>query len=298
MEHVLFQYISKNGLRIHHITSSFQNEETEILRPESHYMYEVFLLLSGTAQYTINGKVYPIHPMNMLIVPKETIHSIVFNAGSDCERISLLFSPHLFPKFNDFDIFYYFDHAKEFSYIIPQELVQKFDLSKLMLDCEELCRQPQERIDFDFVVLLMRFINNINQAIESIHNNQNYRIHSISVNLISYKAIKYIDKNISKKFSLEMLARELNLSESHIRQTFRKEMGITITQYVHNKKMQYAYQLLSQGISPQNVALELGYEYYSTFYSHYVKKFSSPPSCYANAQTQTIEAESPPPQEG
>lgn len=82
------------------------------------------------------------------------------------------------------------------------------------------------------------------------------------------------------------MAKELQFSESHLRQTFKKECGISIHNYTFIQKMQLAHQLLQQGKSPVAVADELGYEYYSTFYHNYVRRFNSPPKTLPNIEYQ------------
>ena len=106
----------------------------------------------------------------------------------------------------------------------------------------------------------------------------------IKTNKISYLCIEYINQPLS----LDSLEKVLNISASHIRQTFKKEVGLTLHKYILVQKMQYANRLLSQGIPPVSVAEQLGYEYYSTFYENYVSYFHQSPKVNSNLAHQRL----------
>jgi hypothetical protein len=52
--------------------------------------------------------------------------------------------------------------------------------------------------------------------------------------------------------------------------------------------MQLAKQLLMQGYTPQAVSDMLDYEYYSTFYHNFVKRFNAPPNSFADVQQSLL----------
>ena len=94
-----------------------------------------------------------------------------------------------------------------------------------------------------------------------------------------------------ENLSVHEIAEALNISVSHIRNTFKKQTHITVQNYIFNQKMQLAQKLLTQGMSPQAVAKALGYEYYSTFYHHYQKRYKMRPKTFANFNKQIYDME-------
>ena len=288
MEHIVLQYMSKNGILLHHLESNYSEGEKDFYKAETHVMYEIFYLISGKVQYSINGKIYNVPPKSMVIVPKNTLHSAVFSTNTVCERISILFSEKLSPSFNAIDILGALDNAKNFSYVLPKEIVKQFQLGDLIKKCEKECTSLDPLVDLDLTVALLRLMKNVYNAIEKINDSQEQRQHSIKTYTISHNCIRYINKHITKKISLADLANALNLSESHVRQTFKKETGTTLFNYIKRQKVQYAHQLLSEGMSPSQVASELGYDYYSTFYDHYLERYSIPPRAFAKVDEQRL----------
>ena len=288
MERIITQYMSKNGIRLHHLISTFDSKQSEILRPEMHYLYEIFILISGKASYKINGKLYTLRPMDCIIIPPNTIHSIEFFSDQPCERISLLFSPSLFPELIDFDFLEHITNANKFSYTIPRKAVEFFNLFNYFQNASNLSKTNDPYIDINFTILLLQFIQELNKAIKSLTTNDSERLHSVKTYKISYNAIRYIRQNLTKKITLTNIANELNLSESYLRQTFKKEVGISISQYLIQQKMSFAQQLLSEGESPTHVAEFLGYDYYSTFYQQYTKQFCTPPKTSSTLETHEL----------
>ncbi|MBQ4585403.1 MAG: helix-turn-helix transcriptional regulator [Clostridia bacterium] len=110
----------------------------------------------------------------------------------------------------------------------------------------------------------------------------------IKTNKVSSLCIAYINQHLNEPLSLKYLEKKLHISASHIRQTFKKEIGLTVHKYVLVQKMQLARQLLIEGNTPVSVAQQLGYEYYSTFYENYVNYFHLSPKAYSNLSSQRL----------
>ena len=269
--------MSKNGLRLHHLISTLDGASSEILSPELHHSYEIFVLLSGRAEYKINGKLYAVSPMSFIIVPPNAIHSITFFGPGDCERIAFLFSPSLLPEFIDFAPLEYLENAKKFSYTIPKKYSEKNQLLDYIKDAVEICKTGKTNTDFHLVILLLKFIDRLNTTIQSLNNNEDEKQHSIKTYQISYNVIRFIQKNLTKQITIKKIANEFDFSESYIRQRFKKETGISLNAYITQQKMNMARQLIAEGEKPTHVAELLCYQFYSTFYQQYIKYFNVPP---------------------
>ena len=104
------------------------------------------------------------------------------------------------------------------------------------------------------------------------------------LNSIPSLCIDFVNKNITNDTSIQTIANTLNVSASHLQFIFKKEIGITLHKYITNQKMQLARKLLMQGEPAQSVAKTLGYEYYSTFFNNYLKRFGIAPTALAEIQ--------------
>jgi len=60
------------------------------------------------------------------------------------------------------------------------------------------------------------------------------------------KIILYIRKNLTKKFTLDDIAKELFITKEHLSRLFKKEVGVTISEYIINSKIKEAKILLKK----------------------------------------------------
>lgn len=73
------------------------------------------------------------------------------------------------------------------------------------------------------------------------------------------KVINYIDMNITEPLSLNTLSTLFSVNSSYLSTLFKKEMGITLTEFIHYQKIQYAIKLLNKtDLQIQNIAAQIG----------------------------------------
>lgn len=280
MRHTIIEHISKNGIRFHHSISIYKNNRIDGLAPETHDMFEIFLLLNGEIDYKIEGEYYHLTSMNAIIIPPNKLHSIEINTSKDYERMVLSFSPDLLPSFADLPLLTHYQNSPFSSFVISKQLIENFNLYTLMKQCKQLCHQQSKYIDLRFVSLILQIVENLNEMVLSL--DETSITSPVKVHKISHDCTRYINQNLIKSASLspQSIAKKLHISPSHLQHTFKKEMGITLHDYIFNQRMQLAYKLLLQGHTPQYVANILNYEYYSTFYHNFVKRFHVSPNFY------------------
>lgn len=85
--------------------------------------------------------------------------------------------------------------------------------------------------------------------------------------------LRYIEENLSETYSLEDLANRCNLSLSHFKHLFKKEIGIPPTEYINRRKIEKAETLLSESdLSIKDIAYDLGFSspaYFATVFRQY-----------------------------
>ena len=287
-----FFYRSKNGLDFHHTLTHYNNAEDARQLAEAHHTCEVFLLLDGAVQYTIEGQTYQVAPMDMIIIRPGEIHAMQMDATQPYERMVLHFPSDLFPSFNDLDLFMPFNAAKTFAHIIPKDFVKKYQLDARMRAMKDVCATPDRYVDLKLVSEVIQIATALNDCVEELVSMQDTTmINPTRVNQLSHLCIQYITEHLTENLTVHDIAEALNISVSHIRNTFKKQTHISVQTYIFNQKMQLAQKLLTQGQSPQTVAKTLGYEYYSTFYHHYQKRYKMRPKAFVNLNKQLYDQE-------
>lgn len=87
---------------------------------------------------------------------------------------------------------------------------------------------------------------------------------------------KFIDDNLDSNLSIELLAGEHHISESHFKSWFKKIMGVTPMDYVHRKKIEKAKKLLRSNDSNTvtKIAYDLNFsssQYFATVFKKYTR---------------------------
>lgn len=93
-----------------------------------------------------------------------------------------------------------------------------------------------------------------------------------------FKSIKYIESNIKEELSLDTIAREVGYSAFHFSRIFKDNMGISIMDYVKERKLICASKEIFKGKKIIDVSEEYGYETHSGFSKAFKNKFGFTPT--------------------
>lgn len=108
------------------------------------------------------------------------------------------------------------------------------------------------------------------------------RKHSIqSYSAIVQKTILIIDSNLSSDLTLSALASQQSISSAYLSTLFKKETGKTVSEYIREKRIQYAANLLtSTHLQVQTVALHCGIMDVQYFSKVFKKQMGKTPKEY------------------
>ena len=92
--------------------------------------------------------------------------------------------------------------------------------------------------------------------------------------------MRYIGEHLEEELSVEQLAGQIYVSKYHFMRRFKAETGVTVHQYVTQKRLFRAAALLRAGVPAVRAAEESGFEDYSTFVRAFRKAFGKTPREY------------------
>ena len=88
----------------------------------------------------------------------------------------------------------------------------------------------------------------------------------------------HIDANYAEPLVMQVLARNAGTNESKLSQAFRAVYGMTVFEYVRNRRMEEARRLLRRcNMSVTEIAFEVGYEHSCNFSVAYKRHFGVTP---------------------
>lgn len=103
------------------------------------------------------------------------------------------------------------------------------------------------------------------------------------------RAVEIINQFFPDRPSEKAIARRVNLSAARLRQLFKKEMGISLTQYVRRLRMKKAAMLLQESfLSVKEIVFESGGKDISHFVRDFKKEFGVSPSAFREQAHQAV----------
>lgn len=95
-----------------------------------------------------------------------------------------------------------------------------------------------------------------------------------------FKTLRYIDNHISNITGIAQIAKELKYNPAYLSRVFHEKMGITISRYIEEKKVEAGKELLKEGVSVSETALRLGYASSQSFCKMFSRCVGCPPTAY------------------
>ena len=116
--------------------------------------------------------------------------------------------------------------------------------------------------------------NHLNAILITLFDTLNPQTQNKYVNSI----LKFINDNITNTLSLADVCQSVHLSKEYVARVFKKEMGITVTDYIIRQKLDLAKNMLSSDeVSLRDISEKLGYQDYNYFSRLFKKHYGISP---------------------
>lgn len=256
----------------------------DIAPAEIEYHYhdfdKILVFFKGNITYTIEGKSYTLIPGDIILVPQGDTHKVESEENSIYARLVIYLSPQYLSSIveNEKSLRDCFLHAKErYSNVVRLNEKDKGQLSVLAAGMRDDIRK-KEKIGFDLLfqrTCLLQFLISLNRKM------QDESLHFVNTNQCDKKIveiIQYLNYHLTEEISIDGLADRFFVSKYHMMRRFKAETGYTIGNYINQKRLLYARELLKQGESVTKVYLDSGFKDHSTFVRAYKQMFHEVPS--------------------
>ena len=90
----------------------------------------------------------------------------------------------------------------------------------------------------------------------------------------------FVDANLEKKITLQMIANRFSVSVSTVTQLFQKKSDTTFHAFLTSRRMERAVVMILRGEPLESVGKQLGYQDHSTFYRAFRNTFGLSPREY------------------
>lgn len=246
---------------------------------EFHYhdFNKILILLKGNINYTIEGKTYSLKPYDIVLVNEGEIHKAAFLNDCEYERIIIYVLPQFINTYrdNNYNLSSCFERAKkEHSNVLRIPSMEK---SKLYQVCLELVHSLN---DNDFArelyqkILFLEFMIQLNRT--ALSNHVNF-MDSENSNAKLVEILEFINAHLTEGITIDSLAQNFYLNRFYLMHFFKAETGYTIGNYITEKRLMLAKNLVAAGNSITDACYNSGFKNYSTFSRAFKKAYHTVP---------------------
>ena len=248
-----------------------------------HDFFEIYFLISGEVTYVIEGKSYTLKPWDIILINNKELHKPIINHGSIYERIVIWVDPDFISKIStsDSDLNMCFESTLKNKYNLLRPGTEIMNIIKVILG--KLNRIlftdsfGSEILKELYLTELIVFLNRAYTDTDLVDIGDDVTYNS-KINEI----INYINQNLAKDLSLDVLSSRFYSSKYHLLREFKKHTGYTPHEYITLKRLITSKELLRSGMSITDVCHECGFNNYSNFIRSFTNAFNISPKKYAN----------------
>ncbi len=260
----------------------FYLEDQEKREFENHYhdFDKIIILFNGKVTYTIEGKSYCLVKNDVVLVRHGDIHKVEISDEVPYERLVLYLSPDYLESFNGetFRLDQCFIDAKyKFSNVIRIRERAEYPLYQIMLQMKHTVLQKTDNKEAECLyrkALLVQFLILLDRALKD---GVLYYVDETVCNQKIIEMIQYINLHLTEEMNIDTLAERFHLSKYYMMRQFKKETDYTLGNYIMNKRLLFARELIQKGEVLTQVCFTCGFKEYSTFYRAYKKLFKNAP---------------------
>lgn len=231
--------------------------------------YEIYMLLENHVDFFADGAIYPLAPKELIAVRGSSPHGRIAQHDGSAKYMVILLTKEFFTA-NDCtqyeEIFYPRVRGDRKVSAATCESSGLYDVYK------RLKKYTKDFTDTENIItrtLLIEFLHVLNT---NTHFSKTY----ISNPQVE-KALDYIDKNLTRKLTLDEIAQHTFLSKYHLCRLFKEYVGCTVNQYITLKRIEKTQAMVSEKKNITDACIEAGFSDYSAFYKAFKREHGAPP---------------------
>ncbi len=259
----------REPMRLFHLN----NCESEAIPYHYHEFHKIILFLSGTLSYRVEGRSYELTPEDLLLVPAHAIHQPIIGTAP-YERIILWMQPEQLEERGLDECFRLC--REENSFLLHRSQYDKAHLLPLLQELEQGRSDTGFGAELLSETIFLQLMVYLNRSVQRRFRTDATEDPARSDPKID-EILNYINADLTRDLSVNALAARFYLSRSWLMHRFKSITGCPIHQYVLQKRLILAAQLLRRGESVGDAARQSGFSDYSSFLRSFRKAYGLSP---------------------
>ena len=272
--------------RVFHLKDS----RGQTLQEHYHEFDKLTLCLGGRVTYVVEGVTYFLQPWDLLLVQHGLIHRVSIDPSEPYERIVLWLGRDWLERRSTADapLASCFDRTRERNFhLLRFTPEQRLSYMKLLQPLEEALRSREFGSGLLADTLCQQLLIQVNRDVCRDHTAEQTDSYRSDPKI--EEVLRYIGQHLTEPLDVEALSRRFYLSRYYLMHRFKAVTGYTLHQYITQKRLLRAGELIRAGQPVMKAAEQAGFQDYSTFLRAFRNTFhTSPREFYSRGEKRSL----------
>ena len=268
-----------------------RSEDAEVVPFHHHFAYELFYFLSGDVNYSVEHQTYRLQPYDLVILNTNELHAAQPISSKPYERIVIHFTPRYLRGFESlaYNILGFLRASRlgVGNYVSGAEgnTAEFYDIVQRI---EEYVADPRPESSVMIRTLFVQTLVCVNRYFEE-RRGTSFRS-SMDTEDRQYddkiaRILGYLEDNLTGDLSLSFLEKEFGVSRHYMCRLFKRNTGYTIHEYITNKRIMHAVEMLNEGATALEACDTAGFGDYSNFYKAFQRVTGLTPHQFSSGKS-------------
>jgi AraC-like DNA-binding protein len=265
----------KEGFRLFHLKDS----RAQQLDYHYHEFDKLLLVLGGRISYVVEGVTYFLQPWDVLLVQHNLIHKPVIDPAEPYERVVIWLGRDWLTEHSDpgESLDRCFETTRERGFhLLRTNGAQRLRYMQTIQSLEDAVHSTEFGAARMADILCQQLLIFVNRDILADHTLADAP-DSYRVDPVIEEILQYIAANLDAELSVDALAKRFYLSRYYLMHRFKEVTGYTVHQYISQKRLLRAGELIRSGVPVMKAAEQVGFSEYSTFLRSFQNTFHMSP---------------------
>ena len=259
----------------------FHLKDSRAQKVDYHYhaFDKLILLLGGKVTYVVEGVTYFLQPWDLLLVGHDLIHRPIIDPAEPYERVVIWLGREWLRSRSDpgEELDTCFETARQRGFhLLRFGAERRLQYMQLIQQLEQSLHSGEFGASRMADTLCQQLLIAVNRDILRDRTAQEQR-DSYRVDPKMDEVLHYIAEHLTEALSVDILAGKFYLSRYYLMHRFKAVTGYTVHQYISQKRLLRAGELIRSGVPVMKAAEQAGFSEYSTFLRAFQNTFHMSP---------------------
>lgn len=239
-----------------------------------HDGYELIYVARGEGSYVVEGEEYNLHASSLLILPPHAFHHVKIDLSEPYERYVV--------NFKDFILSEEVKRVLERMFESVEQYGRFYEGDGIPPSVVQAIASMQEVTHLSGAEAVCYLVSLLSTALLRLSVNAPI-LREQEQTALGARVVRYLNSHLTETISLDALAKSFFVSKFHLCRAFKEHNGVSVLQYLTEKRVMYARHLVEHGETAVCAAAKAGFGDYSSFYRAHRRVYGVAPRSNRNA---------------